>query len=79
MKQAEIGEILEPLYRSTGEWEKLTHVNEAQLAHTQGQEERLGAYYRLAEHIEDKLIDQAKTLDAYIRALKEYPAGREVR
>jgi tetratricopeptide (TPR) repeat protein len=73
VKQLEIGEILEPLYRSMGEWEKLARVNEAQLAHTQGHEERLAAYYRLAELFEDKLIDPAKTLDVYIRALKEYP------
>ena len=33
-KQVEIGEILEPLYRAAGEWEKLVGVHEAQLAHT---------------------------------------------
>ena len=56
-----------------GEWEKIGLVYEAQLAHTQGQEERLAAYYRLAELSEEKLIDSAKTLEAYIRALKEFP------
>ena len=35
-KQLEVGEILEPLYRSMGEWEKLARVYEAQLAHTAG-------------------------------------------
>ena len=73
VKQVEVGEILEPLYRSNGEFEKLAAVYEAQLAHTQGQEERLAAYYRLAEMFEDKLLDAAKTLDVYLRALKEYP------
>jgi tetratricopeptide (TPR) repeat protein len=73
VSQAEVGEILEPLYRSTGEWEKLSRVYEAQLAGTQGQEERLTAYYRLAELFEDKLLDAPKTLDVYIRVLKEYP------
>ncbi len=73
VKQVEVGEILEPLYRSTGEWEKLARVNEAQLAHTQGEAERLAAYYRLGELFEEKLIDLALTLDVYIRALKEYP------
>ena len=34
IKQLEIGEILEPLYRAAGEWEKLVGVHEAQLAHT---------------------------------------------
>ncbi len=81
VKQVEVGEILEPLYRSMSEWEKLSHVYEAQLAHTQGQEDRLAAYYRLAELLEDKLLDPAKTLVVYIRALEEYPldekAGEE--
>ena len=81
VKQSEVGEILEPIYRAAGEWEKLTSVYEAQLAHTTGQDERLTAYYRLAELIEEKLLDPAKTLETYIRALKEYPldekAGEE--
>ena len=81
IKQVEVGEILEPLYRSTGEWEKLSRVYEAQLAHTQGEPERLAAHYRLAELFEDKLLDPANTLDVYIRLLKQYPldekAGEE--
>jgi tetratricopeptide (TPR) repeat protein len=81
VRQADVGEILEPLYRSTGEWEKLSRVYEAQLAQTRGQEERLVAYYRLAELFEDKLLDAPKTLDVTIRVLKEYPldekAGEE--
>ena len=92
-KQLEIGEILEPLYRSAAEWEKLSRVYEAQLTHTPkekaasgeglgGQEDRLAAYYRIAELHEDKLVDAAGALDVYVRALKEYPlderAGDEV-
>ncbi len=73
VRQSEVGEILEPIYRAGGEWEKLTRVYEAQLANTTGQDERLAAYYRLAELVEDKLLDPAKTLDTYIRALKEFP------
>ncbi|HEX3343171.1 MAG TPA: tetratricopeptide repeat protein, partial [Polyangiaceae bacterium] len=80
-KQAEVGEILEPLYRSMSEWEKLSTVYEAQLAHTKGQDDRLAAYYRLAELFEEKLLDPANTLAVYIRALKEFPldekAGEE--
>ncbi len=80
-KQAEVGEILEPLYRAAGEHEKLANVYEAQLEHTKGQEDRLAAYYRLAELSEDKLLDAPKTLDVVLRALKEFPldekAGEE--
>jgi tetratricopeptide (TPR) repeat protein len=72
-KQPEVGEILEPLYRSMSEWEKLATVYEAQLAHTQGTEARLSAYYRLAELFEEKLLDPAKTLDVYVRAMKQFP------
>jgi golgin subfamily B member 1 len=75
-KQVEIAEILEPLYRAAGEWEKLAGVYEAQLAHTQnvdGSEERQSAYYRIAELFEEKLIDPVQTLEVYIRALKEFP------
>jgi golgin subfamily B member 1 len=78
IKQVEIGEILEPLYRSAGEWEKLALVHEAQLVHTPpnpetNNEERLSAYYRIAELLEEKLMDPVRTLDVYIRALKEFP------
>ncbi|MBN9159751.1 MAG: hypothetical protein BGO98_42650 [Myxococcales bacterium 68-20] len=78
IKQLEIAETLEPLYRSAGEWEKLAGVHEAQLAHTpanpeNGNEERLAAYYRIAELLEDKLMDPVRTLDVFIRSLKEFP------
>ncbi len=78
IKQVEIAEILEPLYRAAGEWEKLVGVHEAQLVHTPANpetnnEERLAAYYRIAELLEDKLMDPVRTLDVYIRALKEFP------
>lgn len=78
IKQVEIAEILEPLYRAAGEWEKLAGVYEAQLVHTPADpetnnEERLSAYYRIAELLEDKLMDPVRTLDVYIRALKELP------
>jgi len=74
-KQVEISEILEPLYRGTGEWEKLGRVYEAQLAHVPvaQQEERLAAYYRVVELLEEKLLDAPATIEVYIRALKEYP------
>jgi tetratricopeptide (TPR) repeat protein len=81
-KQAEVAEILEPLYRNAGEWEKLVAVHEAQLTHIpaevvdgrpSGQEERLAAYYRIAELFEEKLLDPTQTLAVYVRALKEYP------
>lgn len=78
IKQVDIGEILEPLYRQSGEWEKLARVYEAQLAHTpaegeEGQANRLAAYFRIAELYEDKIVDSVMTLHTYIRALTEFP------
>ena len=74
MKQVEVGEILEPLYRSTGEWEKLAGVYEAQLAHTaRSTEERLATYYRIAELPKRSSSIRSTTLDVYVRALKEFP------
>jgi tetratricopeptide (TPR) repeat protein len=78
VKQAEVGEILEPLYRSMSEWEKLSHVYEAQLTQTKGEEDRLAAYYRLAELHEDKLVDPVKTLTVYIRGLAEFPLDEKM-
>ena len=76
VKQLEVAEILEPLYRNAGEWEKLGAVYEAQLQHiipVEGPDERLAAYYRIAELQEEKLLDAVGTLGTYVRALKEFP------
>ncbi len=72
--QLEIGEILEPLYQSTGEWEKLASVLEAELSHKTEREDRLAMFYRIAELHEEKLISLDGALAVYVRALKEYPS-----
>ncbi len=72
-KQLDIAEILEPIYRQAGEFEKLAGVYEAQLLHTTGEAERLQRYYTIAELQEDKLLDPAATLATYLRAMKEFP------
>ncbi|AKT41625.1 tetratricopeptide repeat protein [Chondromyces crocatus] len=73
IKQIEIGEILEPLYQSAGEWEKLSGVLEAELTHLKEESERLAMYYRQAELHEERLLSLDGALSVYIRALKEYP------
>jgi tetratricopeptide (TPR) repeat protein len=79
--QVEIAEIVEPLYESSGEWEKLVRVNEARLAHLTDPTERMGMYYRLAELASEKILDTALALEVFIRALREQPlderAGEE--
>ena len=79
VKQVEIAQIVEGLYRAAGEWEKLTRVYEATLAHAQGQEDRLAQYYQLADLYEEKLIDPVLTLGIFIRALKEFPLDEALR
>ncbi len=88
VKQVEIAEILEPLYRASSEWDKLAGVYEAQLAHLPqvaagegvaesaveaARDERLLHSYKIAELYEEKLLDVVTALDVYIRALKEFP------
>jgi tetratricopeptide (TPR) repeat protein len=77
ISQIEIGEILEPLYQSSGEWDKLAGVLEALLVHLTEPEPRLAMYYRLGELQEERLVATDGALGVYIRALKEYPADEK--
>jgi tetratricopeptide (TPR) repeat protein len=77
INQMEIGEILEPLYQASGEWERLSGVLEAELTHLTEAEQRLGMYYRIAELCEERLVALDGALSAYLRALKEYPADEK--
>ncbi|HEY2732361.1 MAG TPA: tetratricopeptide repeat protein, partial [Polyangiales bacterium] len=72
-KQLEIGEILEPLYQSSSEWEKLIRVREAELSHTTGHEERMAMYHRIAEDAEERLLDPVLAFNVHVRAIKEGP------
>ncbi len=73
VKQAEIAEILEPLYQSAGEWEKLIKVREAQLAHTTEPDERIALLHRIAEDAEERLLDNRLAFNVHVRAIKERP------
>ncbi|HKQ70368.1 MAG TPA: tetratricopeptide repeat protein [Polyangiaceae bacterium] len=81
-KQVEIAEILEPLYQAAAEWEKLDRVYEAQLMHLTEPSERLAMYYRIAELVEEKLLDVPGAMEVYARSIKEEPldekSGEEI-
>ena len=77
VKQLEIGEILEPLYQSSGDFEKLVGVLEAQLTHLTEPADRQAMYYRMAEIHEERLVALDGALGVYVRALKEYPADEK--
>jgi tetratricopeptide (TPR) repeat protein len=72
-KQMEVGSILEPLYQSNGEWEKLMRVHEVQLQHTTEPSERLQMYYRIAEDAEERVADSRAAFDVFARAIMEQP------
>ena len=82
VKQLEIGQILEPLYQSAGEWERLIRVHEAQLSAISDPEERIQMYYRIAEDAEERLSDPVQAFRVYVRAVRERPldekAGEEI-
>jgi len=81
VSQVEIAEIVEPLYESVGEWEKLGKINEARLLHLTEPADRMAMFYRLAELASEKMLDTAVALGVFVRALKEQPlderAGEE--
>ena len=71
--QLAVAEILEPLYQSTSEWEKLIRVREAELEHSRDPAQRLAMYHRIAEDAEERLIDPVLAFSVYVRAIKESP------
>jgi tetratricopeptide (TPR) repeat protein len=58
--QMEIAGILEPLYETAGEYEKLHKIYEVQLGMLTEASDRQSMYQRLAELAEDKLSDPAR-------------------
>jgi tetratricopeptide (TPR) repeat protein len=73
VKQPEVGEILEPLYQSSGEWEKLIRVREAELTHTTDPAQRIAMYHRIAEDAEERLLDPVLAFNVHVRAIREAP------
>jgi tetratricopeptide (TPR) repeat protein len=73
--QLEIAEILEPLYRSGEEWEKLAQIYEVQLSRVTDLGERQGLLRRLAEIAEQKLVDQVAAFGWWAQAVTEDPSS----
>jgi tetratricopeptide (TPR) repeat protein len=78
VNQTEIGEILEPLYQSSGEWDKLVGVLEAELTHLTDPAARIAMYYRIGELHEERLVALDGALGAYLRGLREYPTDEKI-
>ncbi len=65
----EIAGILEPLYETAGEYEKLHKIYEVQLGKLTEASDRQAMYQRLAELAEDKLYDPARAFHWWGEAL----------
>jgi tetratricopeptide (TPR) repeat protein len=71
--QDEIAAVLQPIFETTGDWDKLSAIYEAQLSTTTGGDERLAGFYGLAELQEERLLSPVAALAIYVRAIKEHP------
>ena len=72
-KQTEIAEILDPLYRMAGQWDKLVGINEALLEGIEDEFERVALMHRIAEIYEEKLVDEVNAFTWYGHAVRQSP------
>ena len=77
VKQSDIAEILDPLYRIAGQWDKLVAINEALLDGIEEDFERVALIQRIAELYETKLFDEVSAFNWYGRAVQEAPTDEE--
>ena len=70
----QIGEVLEPLYRIQGDWDRLLSVQEVQIQHQQDPYERVTMMHRLAELAEEKATDHQRAFAWMQKALLEDPS-----
>jgi tetratricopeptide (TPR) repeat protein len=75
--QAEIAQILEPLYRLGEEWEKLAEVYQLELGWITDPEERQTRLRRLADIVENRLFDQVAAFEWWARAVLEAPGSEQ--
>ena len=68
-----IGEVLEPLYRMSENWERLVSVQEVQLASMDDAEQRLDMIHRIAEIAEDRAAEPQLAFEWHQRALLASP------
>ena len=71
--ELEIAAIIEPLYESAGEYEKLHKIYEVQLGKLEGHGERQQMLQRLAELAEEQLADPERAFAWWGQALSEDP------
>ena len=74
VRPMEIGEVLEPLYRMQGDWNRLLTVQEVQVEHQSDPIERVVMMHRLAEIAEAKADDYSRAFQWMQKALLEDPS-----
>jgi tetratricopeptide (TPR) repeat protein len=70
-----IAEILEPLYRSQGDYHKLIRVNEVQVSRAEDPERKVELLHQIASLYEDAAGDLNASFDTMARALAVDPAS----
>src|SRR5262249_11084292 len=73
VEQVEIAQVLEPLYQTDQEWERLVRIYEVQLERIEDPTERLSLVQRIADLCEKRLIDQPQAFVWWGRAFREQP------
>ncbi|MCB9599498.1 MAG: tetratricopeptide repeat protein [Sandaracinus sp.] len=73
--QVAIAEILEPIYRDSGEVPKLIGIHEIQARHASSPERRVELLHRIADLYEVALDDYPNAFESHARALAEDPAN----
>lgn len=70
--------VLEPIYESAGEWDRVIAVYEVMQANTDEALRKVELLSRIAELEERRLSHQSKAFDAYARALHVDPSNADV-
>ncbi|MBK8941678.1 MAG: tetratricopeptide repeat protein [Polyangiaceae bacterium] len=74
-----ISEILEPLYRQTGDWQKLVGVYEVQVRRSDDPSRRVELLHQIATLYEDAGGDADSAFDTFGRALAEDPTSEDTK
>ena len=70
-QEAELAaQVLEPIYESSMEWEKLVDICEVMVTHAEDQYRRVELLQRVAALYEQRMDDSAKAFEAHSRAFK---------
>ncbi len=76
--KSQVAKTLEPVYRSTANWQRLKVALEARVETCQDPEERGVLLEKLAQHYEEQLEDYSAALDTVARRLRDDPGDEQI-